>query len=62
MQRATGMNITKHIKSIMEEVQKHKKDTDTGRVGALRSGVKGMVKQVDIVIGPLRARSLYSPG
>ena len=44
-QRNTGMNITRHIRTIMEDAQKYIKGTDTGGVGTPRSGVEGLIKQ-----------------
>ena len=40
------MKITRHIKSIMEELNKQNKDTDTGDIGTPRSGAEGMIEQI----------------
>ena len=45
MQNVTGMNTTRHIKMIMEDVNRYNKVTDTGGVGTPRSGVEGLVEQ-----------------
>lgn len=50
MQKTTGLNISKHIKSIMEKGKNKNLDTDTEEVGIVSPGMKGTVDRVHFVL------------